>query len=55
MAKILEDTLIIKFSKLVKDGAAEETTCITEELQAALEQVGQELAGDSVVVEVFRT
>lgn len=54
MAKIISDTLILTFSQIVKDGAAEQTTCITEEIQAALEQVAQELVGDSVVVEVVR-
>lgn len=52
MAKIVEDVLVIKFSQIVKDGAAEQTTCITEEMQAALEQVAQELAGGNIVVEV---
>ena len=54
MAKIVEDVLVIKFSTLVKDGGTEQTTCITEEIQAALEQVAQELVGDSVVVEVVK-
>jgi hypothetical protein len=52
MAKILEDVLVIKFSSLVKDGAADQTTCISEEIQAAIEQVAQELVGQHVVVEV---
>jgi hypothetical protein len=52
MAKIVEDVIVIKFSSLVKDGAAEQTTCISEEIQAALEQVAQELVGQSVIVEV---
>jgi len=52
MAKIVEDVIVIKFSSLVKDGATEQTTCITEEIQAALEQVAQELVGQHVVVEV---
>lgn len=52
MAKIVEDVLVIKFSQIVKDSAAEQTSCITEEIKAALEQVAQELVGDSVVVEV---
>lgn len=51
MAKIVEDVLVIKFSQIVKDGAAEQTTCVTEEVKAALEQVAQELVGSSVVVE----
>jgi len=52
MAKIIEDVLVIKFSTLVKDGGAEQTTCVTEEIQAALEQVAQELVGQHVIVEV---
>ena len=52
MAKIVEDILVIKFSTLVKDGGTEQTTCITEEIQAALEQVAQELVGNGIVVEV---
>jgi hypothetical protein len=52
MAKIIEDVLVIKFSSLVKDGAAEQTTCISGDLIAALEQVAQELVGTGVVVEV---
>ena len=54
MAKILEDVIVIKFSSLVKDGAADQTTCISEEIQAAIEQVVQELVGESVVVEVVK-
>ena len=54
MAKIVEDVLVIKFSSLVKDGSAEQTTCITEEMRAALEQVAQELVGSGVVVEVVQ-
>jgi hypothetical protein len=52
MAKIVEDVLVIKFSSLAKDGAADQVTCITEEIQAALEQVAQELVGQHVLVEV---
>ena len=54
MAKIVEDVIVIKFSSLVKDGAADQTTCITEEIQAALEQVSQELVGQNVIVEVVK-
>lgn len=54
MAKIIEDVIVIKFSSLVKDGAADQTTCISEEIQAAIEQVAQELVGQHVVVEVVK-
>jgi hypothetical protein len=51
MAKIVEDVLVIKFSKIVKD--SEEASSIAgSDVQAALEQVAQELVGDAVVVEV---
>ncbi len=51
MAKIVEDVIVIKFSKIVKDSA--ETSPITgPEIHQALEQVAQELVGEGVVVEV---
>ena len=51
MAKVHQEVLIIKLSKLVKkteevDGLA------SEEIVSALEQVTQELVGESVIVEV---
>lgn len=51
MAKIHEEVLVIKLSKLVRN---EETTdsVATDEVIAALEQVAQELVGSAVVVEV---
>jgi hypothetical protein len=52
MAKIVTESIIISFSKIVKDN--DEGTSITSpDIQAALEQVAQELIGDSVVVEVI--
>ena len=51
MAKIQEEVIIIKLSKLVKDGV-ETSSIIGTEIQQALEQVVQELVGDSVVVEI---
>ena len=52
MAKIVEDVLVIKFSKIVKDSENDTAGIANKEIQQALEQVAQELAGDSVVVEV---
>jgi hypothetical protein len=52
MAKIVEDVLVIKFSKIVKDNENDTAGIANKEIQQALEQVAQELAGDSVVVEV---
>jgi histone H3/H4 len=54
MAKIIEDVVVIKFSKIVKDAEAEASGIAGSEIQQALEQVAQELVGDSVVVEVER-
>ena len=53
MAKIVEDVVIIKFSKIVKD-SEEGSSVATTDVQAALEQVAQELVGDAVVVEVVK-
>ena len=53
MAKLLEDVLIVKFSKIVKDSDTDNGGgLVGADIQAALEQVAQELVGDGVVVEV---
>lgn len=53
MAKIVEDAIVIKFSKIVKDHESNEVVVIANrDIQLALEQVAQELVGDSIVVEV---
>jgi hypothetical protein len=51
MAKLQEDTLVIKISKLIKD-SDEAGTALTEELITSLEAVVQELAGAGVLVEI---
>ena len=51
MAKIVEDVLVIKFSKIVKDNDDKAQVIATREVQQALEQVAQELVGDGVIVE----
>lgn len=57
MAKLIEDVLIIKFSKLVKDDGSDigQGSIATQDIKSALEQVAQELVGDSVIVEVEGT
>jgi hypothetical protein len=50
MAKIIEENIVIKVSKLVKTGSDE--SLVTNDTVSALEQVAQELLGDSVIVEV---
>lgn len=52
MAKIHEEVIVIKLSKLVKDDAAVSDIIANNETVSALEQVAQELAGPGVVVEV---
>lgn len=54
MAKIIEDVLVVKFSKIVKDSDDNNSGLIGADVQTALEQVAQELVGDGVVVEVVR-
>jgi hypothetical protein len=53
MAKIVEDVIVIKFSKIVKDSEGS-TSVAGPDIETALEQVAQELVGDSVVVEVVK-
>ena len=54
MAKIVEDIIVIKFSRIVKDNDSDPNPAATNEHIAALEQIAQELVGDAVVVEVER-
>ena len=53
MAKMIEEVIVIKLSKLVRDNDAADQI-VSEDTQAALEQVTQELAGTGVLVEVER-
>ena len=52
MAKIVEDIVILKFSRIVKDNNSDPDPAVTNDHIAALEQVAQELVGESVVIEV---
>jgi hypothetical protein len=52
MAKIYEEVVVIKLSKLVKGDIDVTHSLASSEVISALEQVVQELVGDSVVVEV---
>jgi hypothetical protein len=52
MAKIHEEVIIIKLSKLVKEGTeAAQGTLASADTITALEQVTQELVGEGVIVE----
>ena len=50
MAQVIEEAIVIKISKLVKTRSNE--NLVTDETLQALEQVAQELLGDTVIVEV---
>jgi hypothetical protein len=53
MAKIHEEIVVIKLSKLVKDSDAG-TEIASEDIISALQSVAEELAGTGVVVEAER-
>ena len=50
----MEDIIIIKLSKLVKESNVDPDPIITNDQVHALEQVAQELVGDAVIIEVHR-
>jgi hypothetical protein len=54
MAKIVEDIIVIKFSKIIKNTDDPDVVVLTSDNAIALTQVAQELVGDGVVVEVER-
>jgi hypothetical protein len=53
MAKIQEEIIVIKLSKLVKDNGNVEIIA-TEDIIAALASVAEELAGTGIIVEAER-
>ena len=50
MAKIHEEIVVIKLSKLIKDNTSP-VPVVNDEIVSALQQVAEELAGTGVVVE----
>ena len=54
MAKIHEEVVVIKLSKLVKEKDAEQPLVATNDICDALQSVAEELLGSGVVVEVER-
>lgn len=50
MAKIVKETVVLEFSKLVKDGHSDSVQ-VTDEVAQTLETVAQELVGEGVIVE----
>ena len=53
MAKIQEEVVVIKLSKLIRDDADEQAIA-TDDIVVALQSVAEELAGAGVVVEADR-
>lgn len=51
MAKLQEEVLVIKVSKMIRDSDVE-STVLTAETVASLEAVVQELAGANTLVEI---
>lgn len=54
MAKIQEEIIVFKLSKLVKDTASDANPLAGAEVIAGLEQVAQELVGSDVIVEIIQ-
>lgn len=54
MAKLVEEILVVKFSKIVKSSSEDTPTVLSSDIETAIEQVLQELVGQGVVVEVER-
>jgi hypothetical protein len=52
MAKIIEDVLVMKFSRIVRDNDTDPDPVLSGDNAKALEQVAQELVGENVVVEI---
>jgi hypothetical protein len=52
MAKIVEDVLVIKFSRIVKNDDSDPEPACTADNAKAIVQVAQELVGESIVVEM---
>lgn len=52
MAKIEEQILVVKLSRLVKEANSNQDQIATQEFITNLEQVAQELLGNGVIVEI---
>jgi hypothetical protein len=54
MAKIQEELIVIKLSKLHKDSQTQTSNLAGDDVVQGLEAVVQELVGDDVIVEVIQ-
>lgn len=51
MAKIIEEIVVVRLTKLVKDNATD-SGLMPDEAKAALEEIVQQLVSDNIVVEI---
>lgn len=52
MAKIIEDIVVVKFSKLAKETDTKTVSVITNDIRKQIEAAVQTVMGDAVIVEV---
>lgn len=52
MAKIHEEVITVKLSKLVKNSTTDSDSVITAEIIGTLEEIVQELVGEQIIVEI---
>ena len=52
MARIVDQIVVVKLSKLLKDSDADQSSLVNEEQLLAIETVVQELTGPQVIVEL---
>jgi hypothetical protein len=58
MANIYTETVVVTFSRLIKDDPKKKSSDISivnDDIVSALEQVAEELVGSGIIVEVDRT
>lgn len=54
MAKLIEEIIVIKFSKLVRDTDTDPEPAVTNEQLGELTQVAQAVVGENILVEIER-
>jgi hypothetical protein len=54
MAKLHEEVVVLKLSKLVKEKNSEEVYLADNEFCSSIEEVAQQLLGENIIVEVER-
>lgn len=54
MAKLHEEIIVLKLSKLVKEKNSEEVYLADNEFCTSIEEVAQQLLGENIIVEVER-